>query len=80
MAVNPNNPPQAQEPVLADGRFSMAWYQWFAQIVGRLLQTASPHAPVSSNAPGTPNQLAYDQNYIYVYVVTKWKRAALNAW
>jgi hypothetical protein len=81
MAVpNPNNPPQAQEPVLAGNTFSFAWYTWFASKVGQLLQTLSPNVPANSGAPGRPGQAAYDQNYIYICTGTNtWKRAALSA-
>ena len=79
-STNPNNPPQAQEPVLQGSSFSFSWYTWFSQKVGRNLQTASPSAPQTSGASGTPNQIAYDQNYIYVCVgANTWKRAALSA-
>jgi hypothetical protein len=78
-ANNPNPPPVAQEPVLAGNIFSFAWYTWLSSTVGKLLQTASVNAPATSGASGSPGQIAYDQNYIYVCVgANAWKRAALN--
>jgi hypothetical protein len=77
--TNPNNPPQAQEPVLQGSGFSFSWYSWFAQIVGRKLQTASSAAPANSASDGTPGQIAYDANYQYVCISANvWKRTPLN--
>lgn len=37
--------------------------------------------PATAASPGTPGQLAYDSDYIYVCVTTDtWKRAALSTW
>lgn len=42
---------------------------------------ASPTAPSSSTASGSPGQVAYDSNYIYVCVAANtWVRAALSTW
>jgi hypothetical protein len=80
-AQNPNNPPQASEPVLQGSGFSVSWYQWFATTVARaLLSPATSSVPVSANAPGTLGQMATDGNYLYVYIGTSWKRTALAAW
>jgi hypothetical protein len=79
-SANPNNPPQAQEPVLQGNTFAASWYNWLAQIVGRKLQTASSSAPAAAASAGIAGQIAYDQNYIYVCVgADTWKRAALSA-
>lgn len=38
-------------------------------------------APASATSPGTPGQIAYDANYIYLCVETDtWKRASLATW
>lgn len=38
-------------------------------------------APDSATSPGTPGQIAYDANYIYLCVETDtWKRASLATW
>ena len=81
MAQNPNNPPQASEAVLAGSTFSFAWYNWFAQVVARTLNApVSSAAPAKSVAAGTPGQVAYDQNYLYLCVGTNtWKRLPLTA-
>jgi hypothetical protein len=34
--------------------------------------------PASSKAPGVPGQIAWDGDFFYVYVDSKWKRATLN--
>jgi hypothetical protein len=80
--ANPNNPPLALEPVLQEGGnfFSFAWYRWFTQTVGKLLQTASATAPATSAGAGSPGQISYDGNYLYVCIQANvWKRVALTA-
>jgi hypothetical protein len=38
-------------------------------------------APASATGPGTPGQIAYDSDHIYVCVATDtWKRAPLSTW
>lgn len=42
---------------------------------------ASPTAPSSATASGSPGQVAYDSNYIYVCVAANtWVRASLSTW
>lgn len=42
---------------------------------------ASANVPASANASGTPGQVAYDSNYVYICVAANtWKRAALETW
>ena len=42
--------------------------------------SASSPAPTSSSSPGTPGQLAYDANFVYVCVSqNQWGRAALSS-
>ena len=85
--VNPFNPPVVQDPVLTeqDGKqqnsFSFSWYQWFAMKVARaLFAPVSGAAPASSAGAGTPGQIAYDQNFLYVCIrANVWKRIALTA-
>lgn len=79
--TNPYNPPPAQEPVLANGFFSFAWYQWLTGVVAKILRApASASTPATAVAAGVPGQIAYDQNFVYVCVGTNsWKRAALAA-
>jgi len=49
-------------------------------IIGNIQATGSfvstPNTPSSTSAPGTLGQIAYDDNYIYVYTTTGWKRLA----
>lgn len=42
---------------------------------------SSPSTPASSSATGSPGDIAWDSNYVYVCVATNtWKRAALATW
>lgn len=82
-SANPNNPPDVQEPVLQGERFSPAWYQWFTLKVAKILDApaAATAPPATANAPGTPGQIAFDPNFLYVCVgVNSWKRTAIVAW
>jgi hypothetical protein len=82
MATNNSlNPPQASEAVLAGSNFSFSWYNWFAQTVARILNApVSSSAPAKSSSAGTPGQIAYDQNYLYVCTGNNsWKRSPLTA-
>jgi len=79
---NTFNPPVAQQPVLTGSTFSQSWYQWFAQTVAKklLAPAAAASAVFTSATTGTPGQIYYDQNFVYVCIGQNlWKRAALNA-
>lgn len=77
---NPLNPPIAQEAVLSGEGFSFSWYQWFTSTVARILNApVSSAAPATAAGPGTPGQIAYDQNFVYVCIQTNvWKRSPLT--
>ena len=82
--TNPNNPPQADEAVLASpgNTFSFAWYNWFATRVARILKSPVASAvPASAADSGTMGQIACDANYLYVCIgANQWKRTPLSAW
>lgn len=45
------------------------------------LTVAAPVPPVSASSTGTPGQIEWDGDYVYVCVATNtWKRTALSAW
>lgn len=85
--VNPYNPPIVQEPVLTElgdkkqNSFSFSWYQWFTLKVARVLfAPVSAAAPASSAGAGTPGQISFDANFLYVCIgANTWKRIALSA-
>lgn len=38
-------------------------------------------APAAANSAGTPGQIAYDANYVYICVANDtWKRASIATW
>lgn len=80
--TNPNNPPVASEPVLQEGAnsFSTGWYQWFTSKVAKILNApVSSAAPATSASTGTPGQIAFDNNSLYVCVgVNAWKKLPLS--
>jgi hypothetical protein len=58
----------------ADGSGDAAWQ------AGILIETIS-HTPATAFDTGTPGQIAWDANYVYVCVSTNtWRRSALAAW
>lgn len=45
------------------------------------LRVTGPDVPTAANSPGTPGDIAWDANYLYVCVsANSWKRTALAAW
>jgi hypothetical protein len=58
--------------------FVPAWIQWLTTIWDAVAGPAHTAAPVNSAAKGYAGQLAYDQNFLYVYVGTKWTRIPLG--
>ena len=47
----------------------------------KLILGASANVPANASASGTPGQVAYDSNYVYICVAANtWKRAALETW
>lgn len=81
--TNPFSPPIAQDAVIVDqaNTFTFAWYQWFTLKVARaLFAPVSNAVPASSIAAGTPGQISYDQNFLYVCIQANlWKRIPLTA-
>jgi hypothetical protein len=58
----------------ADGSGDAAW------AAGILIETI-PHTPSSAFDTGTPGQIAWDANYVYVCIAPNtWRRSALAAW
>jgi hypothetical protein len=54
------------------------WIQWLAQLWDAVAGPAHTAAPANSAAKGYAGQLAYDQNYLYVYIGSKWTRIPLQ--
>jgi len=53
---------------------------WLSRNFERVVSFAE-QAPASASATGLKNQIAYDDDYIYVCIATDtWKRAALSTW
>ena len=50
-------------------------------VSGAGLRISVPSAPTNANSTGSPGQIAWDTDYIYVCVVANiWKRSALSSW
>jgi hypothetical protein len=51
----------------------------FVRVEGNNFQIQTSRTPISSSDTGTPGQIAWDSNYLYVCVATNtWKRSDLN--
>jgi hypothetical protein len=74
--------PPRQQPLLeADGKtVAKSWYQTFQLAAARLTSPAVGSTPATSGANGTPGQILYDQNFLYVCIASNvWRRVALQA-
>jgi hypothetical protein len=50
-------------------------------VSGQVIYETNPSVPSSSSAAGSPGQISWDANYVYICVGTNtWKRAALTSW
>lgn len=68
--------PQAQQNPLVEkgGKVSLPWLLFF----NALPQLVFP-APAHTNSPGSPNQLSYDQSYLYICTAKNtWGRILLD--
>lgn len=58
----------------------LVWNTWFLAGAGGLTPSFVP-VPASSGASGSPGQMAYDNDYLYVCVQNSvWRRIPLNDW
>lgn len=82
MSQNAFSPPVVQSPVLdqSGNTFARPWYEWLASTVANALQApVSASAPANSSAQGTPGQVAFDQNFLYIFTGNAWKRIPLTS-
>jgi len=72
--------PPLQTPLLdTNSKISLPWAQYF-QALTTAVQEAPTFVtvPVTHSGTGTPGQIAFDDNFIYVCVeANTWKRAAI---
>lgn len=71
-------PPASTAIVDKQGNLTPPWIQWLTSIWDAVAGPAHTTAPATSAANGYAGQLAYDQNFLYVYVGSAWKRIPLN--
>jgi hypothetical protein len=78
-------PPTGTPPLMLDAKqkpenaFATPWLQWLTALWTAVRGPANTTAPATSAAKGFAGQLAYDQNFLYVYVGTQWKRIPLSS-
>ena len=63
------------------GRLTPGWQIYMELNANQLKTPANQAPPVNSSATGSAGQLAYDDNYLYVYsgVSNQWKRLPLQS-
>lgn len=77
-------PPTQTAPLLLDEKGKMTnalvspWIQWLVALWTAVKGPANTTPPATSAAAGFAGQLAYDQNFLYVYVGAIWKRIPLQ--
>lgn len=81
MAQSVAPPPVDPHIVDEKGNLIPAWVQHFTQNFTAVRSPANTPVPASSAAPGVGGQIAYDQNFIYVYhgSLKKWLRSPLSS-
>ena len=73
-------PTQATEFLGKDRKLTFPWYSFILAVAVRITRIVSSVPPTTSTANGSPGQIAFDANFIYVCIATNtWKRIALVA-
>jgi hypothetical protein len=57
------------------GKPAQPWYQWFQLLPARLTSPAVGATPVNSTDKGTPGQILFDGNFLYICIAANvWRR------
>jgi len=74
-------PPAIQTDFLTTNKKpTFPWNSWFQAVAVRLTRPVSNVPPATSASAGSPGQIAFDANFLYICTATNtWKRIALVA-